>query len=54
MALDVATPHAESEAATSPFALRHAAAVPTWIWLAGIVVASFGGRLLAALGRVTP
>jgi hypothetical protein len=52
VAVDVAAPHAESEAA--PFALRRTAAVPTWAWLAGIVVASFGGRLLAALGRVTP
>ena len=54
MAVDVAAPHAETEVAPAPFALRRSAAVPTWVWLAGIVVASFGGRLLAALGRVTP
>ena len=34
--------------------LQRAAAVPAWFWLAGIVVASFGGRLLAAAGRVVP
>jgi hypothetical protein len=30
------------------------AAVPAWIWLAGIVAASFGGRLFAAVARLTP
>jgi hypothetical protein len=30
------------------------AAVPAWVWLAGLVLASFGGRLLAAFGRLTP
>jgi hypothetical protein len=54
VAVDVAAPHAETEIAPAPFAVRRTAAVPTWVWLAGIVVASFGGRLLAALGRVTP
>jgi hypothetical protein len=54
VAVDVAAPHAETEVAPAPFAVRRTAAVPTWVWLAGIVVASFGGRLLAALGRVTP
>ena len=34
--------------------LQRAAAVPLWAWLAGIVVASFGGHLLAAAGRVVP
>jgi hypothetical protein len=53
VAVDVAAPHAESQVAP-PLVLRRVAAVPTWAWLAGIVVASFGGRLLAALGRVTP
>lgn len=54
MAVDVAAPLAESEVAPSPLVLQRAAAVPTWVWLTGIVVASFGGRLLAALGRVVP
>src|SRR6266508_121119 len=30
------------------------AAVPAWVWLTGIVVASFGGRLFAAVARLTP
>jgi hypothetical protein len=34
--------------------LQRAAAVPAWIWLTGLVAASFGGRLLAAAGRVVP
>src|SRR5262249_40006543 len=54
VAVDVAAPHAETELVPAPLAVRRTAAVPTWVWLAGIVVASFGGRLLAALGRVTP
>jgi len=30
------------------------AAIPAWVWLAGIMAASFGGRLIAAAGRVAP
>jgi hypothetical protein len=30
------------------------AAVPAWVWLAGIMAASFGGRLIAASGRLAP
>jgi hypothetical protein len=30
------------------------AAVPAWVWLAGIMAASFGGRLIAALARPAP
>jgi hypothetical protein len=30
------------------------AAVPAWVWLTGIVVASFGGRYFAAVARLTP
>ncbi len=53
MAVEVAVPHPDSQA--RPLALqRAAAAVPAWIWLAGIVVASFGGRLIASAGRVVP
>jgi hypothetical protein len=54
VAVDVAASRAEPEVAPSPLVLQRAAAVPAWVWLAGIVVASFGGRLLAALGRVAP
>ena len=28
--------------------------MPAWVWLAGIVAASFGGRLIAAAGRLAP
>lgn len=35
-------------------ALARLAAVPVWIWLGGIVAASFAGRLIAAAGRATP
>ena len=54
MAVDVALSPADSELAPRPVVLRRAAAVPAWVWLAGIVAASFGGRLLAAVGRVVP
>jgi hypothetical protein len=30
------------------------AAVPAWVWVGGIVAASFGGRLFAAVARLTP
>src|SRR3954468_12951290 len=30
------------------------AAISAWVWLAGIMAASFGGRLIAAAGRGTP
>jgi len=54
VAVDAAVSRAEPEVAPRPLVLQRAAAVPTWVWLTGIVVASFGGRLLAALGRVAP
>jgi hypothetical protein len=55
VAVDAVASRAESEVAPpSPLVLQWATAVPTWIWLSGIVAASFGGRLLAALGRVAP
>jgi hypothetical protein len=34
--------------------LQRAAALPAWVWLTGLVAASFGGRVLAAAGRVVP
>lgn len=53
MAVDVATPRADQEI-PAPRAFARVAAVPAWVWLAGIVLASFGGRLFAAVGRLTP
>jgi len=35
-------------------ALARVATVPAWAWVAGIVTASFGGRLIAAVGRLAP
>ena len=35
-------------------AVARLAAVPAWVWLAGIMAASFGGRLVAAAGRLAP
>jgi hypothetical protein len=54
VAVDVAAPRADQEALSAPSAFARVAAVPTWVWVAGIVVASFGGRLLAAASRLTP
>jgi hypothetical protein len=54
VAVDLAAPSADQQAPASPRPFAWAAAVPTWVWLAGLMVASFGGRLLAAAGRVTP
>ena len=54
MAVDVAAPRADPEVPAAPRAFVRLAAVPAWVWLAGIVVASFGGRLIAAVGRVAP
>ena len=51
MAVEAAAERTEREL-TRPFAWL--AAVPAWVWLAGIVAASFGGRLIAALGRPAP
>jgi hypothetical protein len=53
VAFEVAVPRPDSQA--RPLAVqRVAAAVPAWIWLAGIVVASFAGRLITSAGRVVP
>ena len=46
MAVDVAAARADHRV--------RIAALPVWAWLGGIVLASFGGRLLAAFGRLTP
>jgi hypothetical protein len=54
VAVDVAAPTADPQVPSSPRAFARVAAVPTWVWLAGIMLASIGGRLIAAAGRVTP
>jgi len=51
VAVDVADPRADQGGSR---ALARLAAVPVWLWLGGIVAASFAGRLIAAAGRVTP
>ena len=51
MAVDAAASRADRER-SNPFA--RLAAVPAWFWVAGIVVASFCGRLIAAAGRPVP
>jgi hypothetical protein len=52
VAVDLAA--SRPEPAANPAVLRRVAAVPAWIWLAGIVGASLGGRLIAAAGRIVP
>ncbi|HZC29397.1 MAG TPA: hypothetical protein VE269_06625, partial [Gaiellaceae bacterium] len=42
------------EAPQRPLVVQRLAALPAWFWLGGIVTLSFGGRFLAALGRVVP
>jgi hypothetical protein len=54
VAVDVAASRAEAEVPSAPRAFARIAAVPAWIWLAGIIVASFGGRIFAAAARLTP
>jgi hypothetical protein len=54
VAVDVAASRADQEAPSAQGALARVAAVPAWVWLAGIVVASFAGRLFAATSRLTP
>ncbi len=54
MAVDLAASRTDRELPSTPKAFARAAAVPVWVWLAGIMLASFGGRLLAAVGRLTP
>lgn len=51
MAVEVAAPRTDREGSN---VFARVAAVPAWAWLAGIVAASFGGRLIAAAGRPAP
>jgi hypothetical protein len=52
--VDVARDLRAGPEVSTPRALARAAALPAWVWLAGIVAASFGGRLFAAVARLTP
>jgi hypothetical protein len=54
VAFDVARDLRAGPEVSAPRAFARVAAVPAWIWVAGIVVASFGGRLFAAVARLTP
>lgn len=54
MAVDVAASRTDHEVPSVPGAFARVAAVPVWVWLAGIVLASFAGRLFAAVARLTP
>jgi hypothetical protein len=51
VAVDAAASRTD-RARSNPFA--RLAAVPAWLWVAGIVAASFFGRLIAAAGRPVP
>jgi hypothetical protein len=54
VAIDVAARRTDPEVPSAPHALARVASVPAWVWLAGIMLASFGGRLFAAGARLTP
>ena len=54
MAVEVVAPRSEVRAAPPSAVFARAAAIPAWVWLGGVIAASFGGRFLAALGRVAP
>jgi hypothetical protein len=54
VATDVARDLRADSELSAPRVFARVAAVPAWVWVAGIVVASFGGRFFAALPRLTP
>jgi hypothetical protein len=54
VAFDVARDLRAGPEVSAPRAFARVAAIPAWVWLAGIVAASFGGRLFAAVARLTP
>ncbi len=54
MAVDVASPHADPHVPSAPRAFARVAAVPGWVWVSGIMLASFAGRFLAAASRPAP
>ncbi len=54
MSVDVAAPRPEAEIAPRALPLARLLVVPAWVWLGGIVLASFTGRLIASIGRIAP
>jgi hypothetical protein len=52
--VDVARDLRAGPEVSAPRAFARVAAIPAWVWLTGIVLASFGGRLFAAVARLTP
>jgi hypothetical protein len=54
VAIDVAASRTDPDVPSVPSAFARIAAVPVWVWLGGIVLASFAGRLFAAAARLTP
>ncbi|MGZ4408587.1 MAG: hypothetical protein ACXVY6_07330, partial [Gaiellaceae bacterium] len=52
--MDVAREFRAGPEVSTPRAFTRVAAIPAWVWLSGIVLASFGGRLFAAVARLTP
>jgi hypothetical protein len=53
VAVDVASPRADPHVST-PGAFARIAAIPGWVWVSGIMLASFAGRFLAAASRPAP
>ena len=51
MAVEVGAARTDREGSN---AFARVATVPAWVWVAGIVAASFGGRLISAAGRLAP
>jgi hypothetical protein len=53
VAVDVASPGTDQQL-SAPGAFARVAAIPGWVWLSGIMLASFAGRFLAAASRPAP
>jgi hypothetical protein len=51
--VDVASSRTDQQL-SAPSAVARIAAIPGWVWLSGIMLASFGGRFLAAASRPAP
>jgi len=54
VAVDVASSRADPHVRSAPGAFARVAAVPGWVWLSGIMLASVAGRFLAAASRPAP
>jgi hypothetical protein len=54
VSVDVAAPRTDQDLPSTPRVFARVAAVPAWVWLGGIILASFAGRLFAAAARLTP